>query len=619
MTAWRSSTAGRRAACRPCTTPSGARLELGDVKHLLLSHIHLDHAGAAGALVREHPAARRPRVGGRRAAHRRPEPARGERAQALRRLLRRAVGRARARAGGERPRRRRAGRWACLLPDAGPRVAPGLLPARGRHALQRRRGRGADCDPGRFVFAPTPPPEIDLDAWERTTGRDRAALTARGSRSCTSACSTTSSATWVRCARRCAAGRTGSATGWTSRPSSPPRGRTSPPPTRRRRTRTTAPRRTGTATSVSSGTGASGSRRSRRARPRVDRRRRVVEGLERIALAAYLPVYGDDAMAIGEAVCLSAPHAPDSPMLNRVVGLGLGAQVEEATLDRCLAAMADTTFYVAVAPSADPRLVALLDERGLEQGWGWMLFERAPRARPARRDGARRRREVDAGRAEVWAELVTTSYGLPDASAARRRGRPLASRAGPRSSPWTATSRPPPRPSGSAGRQRTSGSPQRSPSTGGRVGRERCSPRGSSGPGRLAARTLVTETGELRDERPERVLPEHPSVRHSRTRHVVRATACVGTRPGLSQASPPACVGDRRGRELEGEAHASPRGRRAAATPASSASCQRPAHRHQRSPGTRPPNPCSGRGVERSLPTDALNSRKSSVMTAQTA
>ena len=30
--------------------------ELGDVRHLLLSHIHLDHAGAAGTLVREHPA-----------------------------------------------------------------------------------------------------------------------------------------------------------------------------------------------------------------------------------------------------------------------------------------------------------------------------------------------------------------------------------------------------------------------------------------------------------------------------------------------------------------------------------------------------------------------------------
>ena len=31
-------------------------LELADIGHLLLSHIHLDHAGAAGTLVREHPA-----------------------------------------------------------------------------------------------------------------------------------------------------------------------------------------------------------------------------------------------------------------------------------------------------------------------------------------------------------------------------------------------------------------------------------------------------------------------------------------------------------------------------------------------------------------------------------
>src|SRR3954467_3930219 len=33
-------------------------IELQDVRHLLLSHIHLDHAGAAGVLVREHPALR---------------------------------------------------------------------------------------------------------------------------------------------------------------------------------------------------------------------------------------------------------------------------------------------------------------------------------------------------------------------------------------------------------------------------------------------------------------------------------------------------------------------------------------------------------------------------------
>ncbi len=33
----------------------GRGLELRDIRHLLLSHIHLDHAGAAGTIVRDHP------------------------------------------------------------------------------------------------------------------------------------------------------------------------------------------------------------------------------------------------------------------------------------------------------------------------------------------------------------------------------------------------------------------------------------------------------------------------------------------------------------------------------------------------------------------------------------
>jgi glyoxylase-like metal-dependent hydrolase (beta-lactamase superfamily II) len=48
--------------CGPATTLPRLRealaergLELSDIRHLLLSHIHLDHAGAAGAIVREHP------------------------------------------------------------------------------------------------------------------------------------------------------------------------------------------------------------------------------------------------------------------------------------------------------------------------------------------------------------------------------------------------------------------------------------------------------------------------------------------------------------------------------------------------------------------------------------
>src|SRR6266513_5644045 len=49
--------------CGPSTTIEAlkagladAGLKLTDIRHLLLSHIHLDHAGAAGTLVREHPA-----------------------------------------------------------------------------------------------------------------------------------------------------------------------------------------------------------------------------------------------------------------------------------------------------------------------------------------------------------------------------------------------------------------------------------------------------------------------------------------------------------------------------------------------------------------------------------
>src|SRR6516165_10688764 len=54
------------------------------------------------------------------------------------------------------------------------------------------------------------------------------------------------------------------------------------------------------------------------------------------------------------------------------------------------------------------------------------------------------------------------------------------------------------------------------------------------------------------------------------------------------------------------------------AWPASRASCQRGAHRHQRSPGFRPRKPISGIGVERSLPHDLENSRNAVVITAQT-
>jgi glyoxylase-like metal-dependent hydrolase (beta-lactamase superfamily II) len=141
-------------------------LELSDVRHLLLSHIHLDHAGAAGVLVREHPGLQ---------VHVSPvgaphlvDPSRLERS--ARRLY------------GEEFDTL----WGELAPvpaenvhEVGDSVL-GLecfpTPGHASHhvcyldpdgTLYAGDAAGVRIDPGRFVYAPTPPPEIDLEAWER--------------------------------------------------------------------------------------------------------------------------------------------------------------------------------------------------------------------------------------------------------------------------------------------------------------------------------------------------------------------------------------------------------------------------------------------------------------------
>lgn len=137
--------------------------------------------------------------------------------------------------------------------------------------------------------------------------------------------------------------------------------------------------------------------------------------LERISLSAYLPVYGPDAIEVGGGTCLRAPHTPGSPMLNRVVGIGVDAPVDEEGLDEALAAMGETTFYVAVSPSADPELDGLLEARGLERGWGWMLFERAALPAPTI-ETALGVVEVSHELTDAWARIVVTGYGLSEGS-----------------------------------------------------------------------------------------------------------------------------------------------------------------------------------------------------------
>jgi glyoxylase-like metal-dependent hydrolase (beta-lactamase superfamily II) len=160
--------------CGPTTTIAHLKaglaergLDLTEVKHLLLSHIHLDHAGAAGVLVRENPwlQVHVSEVG----APHLVDPAKLE--SSARRLYGDAFD----------------ALWGELAPIptenvhvVGDRVV-GLecfpTPGHAWHhvsyldkdgTLYAGDAAGVRIGSGRFVSPPCPPPEFDLDAWERT-------------------------------------------------------------------------------------------------------------------------------------------------------------------------------------------------------------------------------------------------------------------------------------------------------------------------------------------------------------------------------------------------------------------------------------------------------------------
>jgi len=141
-----------------------------------------------------------------------------------------------------------------------------------------------------------------------------------------------------------------------------------------------------------------------------------VNRIERAGVEAYRAIYQEQALAIGAAVVFHAPQAPDSPMLNRVVGLGIDEPATEAALDEALALLADTRHYVAVTPGAEPpQLGAWLAERGFEPGWGWMQFSRGIDELPAV-ETELELMEVGSERSADFARVVAVGYGLPDAT-----------------------------------------------------------------------------------------------------------------------------------------------------------------------------------------------------------
>jgi glyoxylase-like metal-dependent hydrolase (beta-lactamase superfamily II) len=142
-------------------------LRLTDIRHLLLSHIHLDHAGAAGVLVREHPSLQVhvSEIGA-------PHLVAPER---LERSARRLYGDTFDALWGE----------LAPVPAANVHVASdhvlGLesfpTPGHASHhvsyldpdgTLYAGDAAGVRIQPGRCIMPPTPPPDLDVEGWQRT-------------------------------------------------------------------------------------------------------------------------------------------------------------------------------------------------------------------------------------------------------------------------------------------------------------------------------------------------------------------------------------------------------------------------------------------------------------------
>ena len=160
--------------CGPATTVDALKrgleangLRLADVRHLLLSHIHLDHAGAAGVLVREHPALQ-VHVSGIGAPHL-VDPSR------LEASARRLYGDTFDTLWGE----------LAPVPDGNVHVVGDRVlglecfptPGHASHhvcyldadgTLYAGDAVGVRIQPGRYVMPPTPPPEFDLETWQAT-------------------------------------------------------------------------------------------------------------------------------------------------------------------------------------------------------------------------------------------------------------------------------------------------------------------------------------------------------------------------------------------------------------------------------------------------------------------
>lgn len=134
---------------------------------------------------------------------------------------------------------------------------------------------------------------------------------------------------------------------------------------------------------------------------------------ERVSLAAFASLHPEGVAELPGATLLRVPPAHSSPMLNRIVGLGLSGPASEEQLDDAIALMAGLRYYVSLSPGAEPAEIGdWLLARGFEPNWGWMQFQRGLDPLPA--ETSLTIREIGPERAAEFAVLIRTAYGLPE-------------------------------------------------------------------------------------------------------------------------------------------------------------------------------------------------------------
>jgi GNAT superfamily N-acetyltransferase len=147
----------------------------------------------------------------------------------------------------------------------------------------------------------------------------------------------------------------------------------------------------------------------------VDRRLELAEAAAFGDLneSAGLPV-----LRIAGATCYATPPMPESPMLNRVVGLGLERTPADAELDEIDAFFraAGTTYAVSVSPLAEPALAPRLRARGFAEGYAWMKFRRGAEPPPTH-ESALRLRVEETRDGLALGRTVAEAYGMPEAAA----------------------------------------------------------------------------------------------------------------------------------------------------------------------------------------------------------